>query len=50
MNTFSKTIAPSIRAGYLVLPRSCMALYEKKKKEIWKLFLRLLKHDGFCPV
>ena len=30
MNTFSKTIAPSIRAGYLVLPRSCMALYEKK--------------------
>ena len=30
MNTFSKTIAPSIRAGYLVLPRSCMARYEKK--------------------
>lgn len=32
MNTFSKTIAPSIRAGYLVLPRSCMALYEKEGK------------------
>lgn len=31
MNTFSKTIAPSIRAGYLVLPRSCMALYERRQ-------------------
>ena len=30
MNTFSKTIAPSVRAGYLVLPRPWVAVYEKK--------------------
>lgn len=30
MNTFSKTIAPSIRTGYLVLPRTLLPLYRKK--------------------
>lgn len=30
MNSFSKTIAPSIRAGYLVLPESMMPYYEAK--------------------
>ena len=30
LNTFSKTIAPSVRAGYLVLPRPWVAVYEKK--------------------
>ena len=27
INTFSKTIAPSLRAGYMVLPREYLALY-----------------------
>lgn len=30
MNTFSKTISPSLRVGYLVLPRELMELYVKK--------------------
>ena len=30
MNSFSKTIAPSIRAGYLVLPENMMPYYEAK--------------------
>ena len=30
MNSFSKTIAPSIRAGYLVLPEKWMGPYEEK--------------------
>lgn len=30
MNTFSKTIAPSVRVGYAVLPEELMPLYEKK--------------------
>lgn len=28
INTFSKTIAPSIRAGYMILPRRLLPLYE----------------------
>ena len=30
INTFSKTIAPSMRVGYLLLPESMMDLYEEK--------------------
>ena len=30
MNSFSKTIAPSVRAAYLVLPAELVSLYEKK--------------------
>jgi GntR family transcriptional regulator/MocR family aminotransferase len=30
LNTFSMTIAPSIRMGYMVLPESLLALYHKK--------------------
>lgn len=30
MNSFSKTIAPSIRVGYLVIPESLLPLYEEK--------------------
>lgn len=30
INTFSKTIAPSIRVGYLVLPRRMLSLFEEK--------------------
>ena len=30
MNSFSKTIAPSMRVGYLVLPENLMELYEEK--------------------
>lgn len=29
LNTFSKTIAPSLRAGYMVLPEKLLSLYEK---------------------
>ncbi|MBR1822620.1 MAG: PLP-dependent aminotransferase family protein [Ruminococcus sp.] len=29
INTFSKTIAPSLRAGYMVLPKNLLPLYEK---------------------
>ena len=29
INTFSKTIAPSLRAGYMVLPEALLPLYEK---------------------
>lgn len=29
INTFSRTIAPSLRAGYMVLPESFLTLYEK---------------------
>lgn len=30
INTFSKTIAPSIRTGYMVLPKSLLSVYEKQ--------------------
>lgn len=30
MNTFSKTVAPSVRVGYLVLPEQLLASFEKK--------------------
>ncbi len=30
LNTFSKTIAPSIRAGYIVLPKNLVNLYQEK--------------------
>jgi GntR family transcriptional regulator/MocR family aminotransferase len=30
MNTFSKTIAPSVRIGYMVLPLELLDEYEKK--------------------
>ena len=30
INTFSKTIDPSLRAGYMVLPRKYLALYNKR--------------------
>lgn len=30
LNTFSKTIAPSLRIGYLILPKPLMALYEER--------------------
>ena len=30
MNSFSKTIAPSIRVGYLVLPEPMISLYREK--------------------
>ena len=30
LNTFSKTIAPSVRVGYLVLPENLLEMYEKK--------------------
>ncbi len=30
INTFSKTLAPSIRVGYMVLPKSLLALFEEK--------------------
>ncbi|MDO4939865.1 MAG: PLP-dependent aminotransferase family protein [Lachnospiraceae bacterium] len=30
INTFSKTIAPSIRTGYMVLPKSLLPVYEKQ--------------------
>ena len=30
MNTFSKTVSPSLRIGYMVLPKSLAALYEEK--------------------
>ena len=30
LNTFSKTISPSLRVGYMVLPRHLVALYEQK--------------------
>lgn len=30
LNTFSKTVAPSIRAGYMVLPKSMLDVYEEK--------------------
>lgn len=30
MNTFSMTVSPSIRLGYMVLPRDCIELFEKK--------------------
>lgn len=30
MNTFSKTISPSFRIGYMVLPRHLVSVYEKK--------------------
>lgn len=30
INTFSKTIAPSLRAGYMILPEGMLPLYEKK--------------------
>lgn len=30
LNTFSKTIAPSLRIGYLILPKPLMALYEAR--------------------
>lgn len=29
INTFSKTVAPSIRVGYMILPRKLLPLYEK---------------------
>ena len=29
INTFSKTIAPSIRAGYMILPKKLLPLYER---------------------
>ncbi|MBQ9309140.1 MAG: PLP-dependent aminotransferase family protein [Clostridia bacterium] len=29
VSTFSRTVAPSIRAGYMVLPRALMAVYEQ---------------------
>ena len=30
INTFSKTIAPSIRTGYMVLPKKLLSVYEKQ--------------------
>ena len=30
MNTFSRTVAPSVRVGYLVLPRGLFARFEQK--------------------
>lgn len=30
LNTFSKTIAPSLRIGYMILPKPLMALYEER--------------------
>ena len=30
LNTFSKTIAPSLRAGYMILPERLLSLYEEK--------------------
>ena len=30
LNTFSKTIAPSLRAGYMILPERLLPLYEEK--------------------
>jgi len=30
MNTFSKTISPSLRIGYMVLPKHLVSIYEKK--------------------
>ena len=30
MNTFSMTVTPSIRLGYMVLPRDCVELFDKK--------------------
>ena len=30
MNTFSKTVSPSLRIGYMVLPKELAALYEKR--------------------
>lgn len=30
LNTFSKTIAPSIRVGYMILPKEILSLYEEK--------------------
>lgn len=30
LNTFSKTIAPSIRAGYMILPQNLLKIYEEK--------------------
>ena len=30
MNTFSRTVSPSIRTGYMVLPRALLALYQEK--------------------
>ena len=30
MNTFSKTLAPSMRTGYMVLPEGLLPEYEKK--------------------
>lgn len=30
VNTFSRSVAPSIRAGYMVLPETMLPLYEKK--------------------
>ena len=30
MNTFSRTVAPSVRVGYLVLPRGLLARFEQK--------------------
>ena len=29
LNTFSKTVSPSIRMGYMVLPKSLMSAYHK---------------------
>ncbi len=30
LNTFSKTISPSIRAGYLVLPRHLVSVFRQR--------------------
>ena len=30
LNTFSKTVAPSMRAGYLVLPEKLLSAFEEK--------------------
>ena len=30
MNTFSKTVSPSLRVGYMVLPKNCIEIFDKK--------------------
>ena len=30
INTFSKTIAPSLRVGYMILPKNLLPLYEER--------------------